>query len=90
MFEEEKQRISDYRKTRKILNIVWVGVKLTIAFALISYIDYGMFIVMGYILYALENNSGIQFINSQETDLQLNILHQRINQLENKDNENKL
>jgi len=90
MFEEEKLRIDDYRKTRKLLNIVWVGVKLAIAFALISYVDFGIFIVIGYILYALENSSGIQFVNSQEMDLQLNILHQRINQLENINSEDKL
>lgn len=69
MFEEEKQKISDYRKTRNMLNIVWVAVKLTISFALITYFDFGIFIVIGYILYALENTSGLQFINTQEIDL---------------------
>jgi len=89
MFEEKKQKIQDDRKNRKRLNIVWVFIKLGIAFALVSYIDYGIFIVIGYILYSLERHSGLQFINSQEIDLQLNLIHQRMSQLEGKDNEPK-
>lgn len=84
MFEEEKQKICEYRKTRNMLNIVWLAVKLAIAFALVTYIDFGIFVVIGYVLYALERTSGLQFINTQEIDLQLNIINQRINELENK------
>ena len=86
MFEEEQQRINDYRKTKKILNITWATAKLAVAYVLITYIDFGIFFVIGYILYAIENFSGLQFINSQEIDLQLNVLHQRINELEGKAN----
>ena len=82
MFEDVQQKLQEHRKNRSILNIVFTAIKLTLAYALITYTDFGIFIVIGYILYALENNSGIQFINSQEIDLQLNILHQRINELE--------
>ena len=60
---------------------------MAIAYALMTYVDFGVFIVIGYILYALENSTGIQFINSQEMDLQFNVLHQRINELESKINE---
>lgn len=87
MFEAEIEKISIYRKTRKIHNIVWPAIRLAIAYALMTYVDFGVFIVIGYILYALENSTGIQFINSQEMDLQFNVLHQRINELESKINE---
>lgn len=83
MFEVEQGIIKDFRKRRSILNIVFTLIKLLIAYALISYIDYGLFIVIGYLLYSLENTMGLQFINSQEIDLQLNMLNQRINELEN-------
>ena len=84
MFEGEKQRINEYRNSRIKLQIVWAIVKLAVAYALVTYIDFGFFIVFGYILYSLEKTSGLQFINTQETDLQLNILNQRISELEGK------
>ena len=85
MFEEEKEKVEDFRKKRKVMNILWVVIKLVIAYVLITYLDYGILIVVGYILYALESYKGLQFINTQETDLQLNILQQRINKLEGKE-----
>lgn len=89
MSEVEQQKIQGYRKNRYVLNVVFTVVKLAIAYSLIVYTNYGLFIVIGYLLYALENTRGIQFINSQEINLQLNIIHQKINDLENKTSENK-
>jgi len=82
MFESQKQQIADYRKNRTAATLVWVIVKLAIAYAITTYIDFGIFIVFGYIFYAIENTSSLQFINSQEIDLQLNILNQRISEFE--------
>jgi len=82
MFESEAQKVSDYRKARVKLSIVLVVIKLVIAYLVIEYIDFGLYIVIGYILYSLENLSGLQMINSQETNLQFNILRQRIEELE--------
>ena len=87
MFEAEKQKIQDFRKLRNILNIFYVALKLSLAYAIITYIDFGIFIVIGYILFSLESAIGLQFINSQEVDLQLNILHQKIDDIENKLNQ---
>jgi len=84
MFEAEQQKIIDFRKQRSILNIVFTTIKLLLSYALITYIDYGLFIVVGYVLYSLEKAISLQFINSQEIDLQLNIIHQKLNELESK------
>ena len=44
-------------------------------------LDYGIYIVIGYVLYSLESNSGLLFINSQETTENLNEVH-RLNNTE--------
>jgi len=87
MLEEEEERIDGLRKNKTMLNFVWVPIKLAIAYVLITYIDYGLFIVIGYILFALENYTGLQYINSQEVNLQLNVLHQKIKELEGNNRE---
>lgn len=84
MFEAEQQKIAEYRRLRTYINIAWVAAKLAIAYALITYVELGIYIVIGYILYALETTAGLQFINSKEIDLQLNILNQRVEKLEGK------
>jgi len=82
MFEVQEKRIADYRKNRVTIDLASTVVKLAIAYALITYVDFGIFIVIGYIFYAIGNISSLQFINSQEIDLQLNILNQRISEFE--------
>ncbi len=82
MFESQKTKIVEYRNRKVLFDILWVALKLAIAFALIEFLDYGIYIVIGYILYSVESCSSLLFINSQEVDLQLNAIHQRINDIE--------
>ena len=84
MFEAEQQKLAEYRKLRTYINIAWVIVKLAIVYVIITYLEFGIYIVIGYILYAIENTTGLQFVNSKEIDLQLNIINQRIDDIENK------
>ena len=51
---------------------------MAIAYFLVTYIEYGIFIVIGYVLYALEAHSALQYINSQETDYHLNKLYSKV------------
>lgn len=81
MFEIEKQQIETYKKSKTFNVLLFTIIKLVIAYFLISYLEYGIFIVLAYLLYLLENISSYQFINSQETNLQINILHEKINEL---------
>lgn len=81
MFEIEKQQIETYKKLKTFNVLLFTIIKLVIAYFLITYLEYGIFIVLAYILYSLENISSYQFINNQETNFQLNILHEKINEL---------
>lgn len=81
MFEIEKQQIETYKKSKTFNVLLFTIIKLVIAYFLITYLEYGIFIVLAYILYSLENISSYQFINNQETNFQLNILHEKINEL---------
>jgi hypothetical protein len=84
--EKEQNRLN---KKVKILNIVlFTIIKLIIAYCLVTYLEYGLFIVIGYILYALENIANLQYINSREINLQINILHERINKIKELKNNN--
>ena len=78
MFDIEKEQ-NRLNKKVKILNIVlFTIIKLIIAYCLVIYLEYGLFIVIGYILYALENIANLQYVNSREINLQINILHQSL------------
>jgi hypothetical protein len=84
--EKEQNRLN---KKVKILNIVlFTIIKLIIVYCLVTYLEYGLFIVIGYILYALENIANLQYINSREINLQINILHERINKIKELKNNN--
>ncbi|MDY0051984.1 MAG: hypothetical protein RBR65_05520 [Aliarcobacter sp.] len=88
MFDIEKEQ-NRLNKKVKILNIVlFTIIKLIIAYCLVTYLEYGLFIVIGYILYALENIANLQYINSREINLQINILHERINKIKELKNNN--
>ncbi len=81
MFDIEKEQ-NRLNKKIKILNIVlFTIIKLIIAYCLVTYLEYGLFIVIGYILYALENIANLQYVNSREINLQINILHERIDKI---------
>lgn len=81
MFDIEKEQ-NRLNKKVKILNIVlFTIIKLIIAYCLVTYLEYGLFIVIGYILYALENIANLQYVNSREINLQINILHERIDKI---------
>ena len=82
MFEYQKTKIREYRNRKVLFDVFWVALKLAIAFVLIEFVDYGTYVVIGYILYSVHCCSSLLFINSQEADLQLNIIHQRINDIE--------
>lgn len=49
--------------------------KLLIASALAYFWDYGVYLILAYCLYRVERNAFYQYINGQEMNRELNILH---------------
>mgnify|MGYP000293257676 CR=1 FL=1 len=81
MFEMEKQQIEKYKKTKNFSIFLFTIIKLVSTYFLITYLEFGIFIVLAYIFYSLEHITSYQFINSQESNLQINILYQNIEEL---------
>lgn len=81
MFEIEKQQIENYKKTKYFNIFLYTTIKVVSAYFLITYLSFGIFIVLAYIFYTLENITIHQFINSQESNLHINILYQNIEEL---------
>ena len=84
MFEVQKQQIDDYRENLTLKVLLWVLVKLALSFVIIQYVDYGVYIVIGYLLYDIDMQSSMIFINSQEVDLHLNMINQRMDAIDGK------
>ncbi len=61
--------------------VLCAKVELVSAYFLITYLSFGIFIVLAYILYSLESIISYQFINLQESNLHINILYQNIEEL---------
>lgn len=81
MFEIEKQQIENYKKTKYFNIFLYTTIKVVSAYFLITYLSFGIFIVLAYIFYSLENITTYQFINSQESNLHINVLYQNIEEL---------
>ena len=77
----EEMRKSDRKNIWRLNSFLWSGIKLLLASVLMTQLDYGIYIVLGYVLYSLESNSGLLFINSQEITENLNEVH-RLNNTE--------
>jgi hypothetical protein len=84
MFSIQEEKIKKMKDAKLFSIFLWSSIKIAISIALIIYIDFGLYIVIGYIIYALENSTHSKHINNSELDLQLNILHQKIEDLNKK------
>ena len=56
IFATQKIKISEYQNRKLFSDLLWVALKLAIAFTLMEFLDYGIYIVIGYILYSVVNN----------------------------------
>ena len=89
--EAEKDPLEEKIKMDKKLRIfflcVWVPIKIAIAYFLIESYDFGIYIVIGYILFELESISGLNHINRNEIQLMFNNLERkRIENLQDNSN----
>ena len=50
MFEIEKQQIETYKKLKTFNVLLFTIIKLVIAYLLITYLEYGIFVVLAYLL----------------------------------------
>ena len=84
MFEIEQQNINNFKKNKKMYDIVFVVLKLLMAYALIIYVEYGLILVIGYILYSIESSMSLYKLNVEEIQLQMNVLQHKIDNIESK------
>jgi hypothetical protein len=84
MFSIQEEKIKKLKDGKLFSVFLWSAIKIAISTALIIYTDFGLYVVIGYIIYALENSTHNKHINNSELDLQLNILHQKIEDLNKK------
>lgn len=82
MFESQQSKIEQSKKMKIYNDLIWTGLKIVVAVPLIYFFDYGIYIVIGYLLYSLESNSSRAYINSEEANLHLNTFNERISKLE--------
>jgi len=84
MFSVQQENIKKLKDSKLFSVFLWSVIKIAISIALIIYIEFGLYIVIGYIIYTLEHSTHSKHINNSELDLQLNILHQKIEDLNKK------
>ena len=71
-------KIESYKQVKWIFIFAWVPIKLYVAYILIENLEYGLYIVIGYILFSLENISGLLLINSQESNHHFSTLYNKL------------
>lgn len=84
MFTEQEQQIKKLLDAKLFSVALWSTAKIVVAIALIMYFEFGLYVVIGYILYVLESSMHLKHINNQQLDLQLNIIHQKLDELSKK------
>lgn len=84
MFIEQEQKIKKLLDVKFFSMALWSAVKIAVAVLLIMYFEFGLYVVIGYILYALERSMHLKHINNQQIDLQLNIIHRKLDELSKK------
>ncbi len=84
MFEPMLEKIEDYKKIRWFSIFTWVPVKIILAYVVIVNFDSGIYVILGYILFALESQSGLQFINAQESNYHLGRQDENYKKLQSK------
>lgn len=65
----------DFLKLAWIERLIYLPIKLGVAYAAGTYLEFGWFLVLAYVLFCLGELSTRQFINAQETNIALNALH---------------
>jgi hypothetical protein len=84
MFTEQQEKIKRLKEAKLFSVSLWSALKAAIAIPLMIYIDFGIYIVIGYLIFVMEHSAHGRHLNNQELDLQLNILHQKIDGLSKK------
>ncbi|MCP5170304.1 MAG: hypothetical protein H6999_11200 [Hahellaceae bacterium] len=67
-----------YARHRNTLSLMWALTKLAVAFLIIKYVDFGIYIVIGYMLFSLESISSLQYLNAHESNLQFSRLQNNV------------
>lgn len=70
--------LTDRENLKKLVwieRLIYLPIKLGIAYAVYTYLEFGWFLIITYVLFCLGEQSTRQFINAQETSIALNDLH---------------
>ncbi|MEN3157712.1 hypothetical protein ABC502_04925 [Alkalimonas sp. NCh-2] len=84
MFSEQEQQIKKLLDAKFFSIALWSVIKVAVAVFLIMYFEYGLYVVIGYIIYILESSMHTKHINNQQVELQLNIIHRKLDELSKK------
>lgn len=78
--------IENFKKSKNFSVSLWVTVKLVISCFLMYYFEYGIYIVIGYILFSIENTGFYHILNNKEADIHFNSLYAKKASIEDIDN----
>lgn len=84
MFQQQERKINHLADARLFSVIMWSSIKILIATALVYYFSFGIYLVIGYLIFAIESAIHDKHLNNQQIDLQLNIIHQKLDELSEK------
>ena len=64
----ENPRIAGLRESRKFAVLLFTFIKAVIACGLVYYFEYGLYVVIAYLIYSLESISSFQNLNREEAN----------------------
>ena len=75
MVDIERERIEQFKNKKSFTILMWFLLKLILASVVIFYFEYGIFLIVGYLLYVIESKSWHEYLNIQETNYHINKLY---------------
>jgi len=71
----ERERIEQFKSKKSFTILMWFLLKLIVASGIIFYFEYGIYLIVGYLLYVIESKSWYEYLNTQETNYHINKLY---------------
>ncbi len=70
------------KEVRWVALIFWGSIKFVIAYLIIENIEYGLYIVVGYLLFSSENQQIFQHLNVKEGNYHFSMLYNKLESIE--------
>ncbi len=72
---EAKTKADMQKEVKLPVQLFFTALKTVIAYFVITYVEYGIFIVLAYLFYLLESQAGLQFLNAEQTNHHIGTLY---------------